>query len=159
MSETPRSPLPRPRRGPLRIALRVLLMLVIFLAGAVSGALYGIDFSFRQMRDHAEHMDELPDHVVPRLANDLALTPDQRDAFDRIFRKHHDAIAKAEGENAIRVHQIFYEMGREILPLLNETQQAQFREVHRKICSVFLPPLPKYKTGDGASPAHPCEGL
>lgn len=151
---------PAARRHPwLRLLCKFLIMLVIFLAGGISGALYGIDFSFRQMRDHAEHMDELPDNVIPRLAEDLALTPTQLEGFDRVFRNYHSDIARVEGENAIKVHQLFYDMGKEILPLLDETQAAQFREVHRKICTVFLPPLPKYVSSGDAPPVHPCEGL
>ena len=158
MFRWPRDPDLR-RRPWVRLLCKLLIMLVIFLAGAVSGALYGIDFSFRQMRYHAEHMDELPDNAIPRLAKDLALAPEQLQNFDRIFRKYHVDIARVEGENAVRVHQLFYEMGREILPLLDETQRAKFLEIHRKICSVFLPPLPKYGSDGGTAPEHPCEDL
>lgn len=147
----------RPPTSIRRVLLKLLLMALIFLAGGVSGALYGVNFSFSQMRYHAEHPEELPDNAIPRLADKLSLSPAQLPEFDRIFRKFHAEIAGAEGENAIRVHQIFYEMGKEILPLLDETHATEFREIHRKICTVFLPPLPK-------NPAdlplhHPCEDL
>ena len=69
-------------------------VLVIFCAGGVSGFLYGIDFSFREMRHHAEHMDELPDNAIPRMAEDLSLSAEQLPEFDRIFRKYHVDIER-----------------------------------------------------------------
>jgi len=149
----------RPARPALRLLFKLAVLVLIFSAGGVSGFLYGINFSFREMRFHAEHMDELPDHAIPRMAEDLALTPEQLPEFERIFRKYHTDIATAEGQNAVKVHELFYEMGKEILPLLNETQAAEFRELHRKICTVFLPPIPMYLKVDGKSPHHPCEDL
>jgi hypothetical protein len=147
------------RRPALRLLLKLTVLALIFGAGGVSGFLYGINFSFREMRHHAEHMDKLPDYAIPRMAEDLALTPDQLPEFDRIFRKYHTDISTAEAENAVKVHELFYAMGKEILPLLNETQAAEFRELHRKICTVFLPPIPMYLKVDGKSPHHPCEDL
>lgn len=147
------------RRPALRLAAKLIVMLVIFAAGGVSGFLYGINFSFREMRYHAEHMDELPDNAIPRMAKDLSLTAEQLPEFDRIFRKYHGEIARTEGENAVKVHEYFYEMGKEILPLLNEKQAAEFRELHRKICTVFLPAIPKYLSTEGKAPHHPCEDL
>lgn len=149
----------RPCHPALRLLLKLAVMLVIFCAGGVSGFLYGIDFSFREMRHHAEHMDELPDNAIPRMAEDLSLSAEQLPEFARIFRKYHVDIAKVEGENAVKVHELFYEMGKEILPLLDEAQAAEFRELHRKICTVFLPPIPKYLSADGKAPHHPCEDL
>lgn len=147
------------RHPALRVLFKVAVMVVIFAAGGVSGFLYGINFSFREMRYHAEHMDELPDNAIPRMAKDLSLTPTQIPEFDRIFRKYHVEIANVEGENAVKVHELFYEMGKEILPLLDEKQAAEFRELHRKICTVFLPPIPKYNAPDGKVPHHPCADL
>lgn len=156
MFKRPRDP-NRPPASLRRMLFKLLLMAAIFLAGGVSGALYGINFSFSQMRYHAEHPEELPDNAIPQLADRLSLSPAQLPEFDRIFRKYHTEIAGAEGENAIKVHQIFYEMGTEILPLLDEAQAAEFREIHRKICTVFLPPLPKNTAS--APLHHPCEDL
>lgn len=147
------------RRPALRLLLKLSVLALIFGAGGVSGFLYGINFSFREMRHHAEHMDELPDNAIPRVAKDLNLSPEQFPEFERIFRKYHADIATVEGENAVKVHELFYAMGKEILPLLDENQAAEFRELHRKICTVFLPPIPMYLKVDGKSPHHPCEDL
>lgn len=147
------------RRSVLRLLLTLSVLLLIFGAGGVSGFLYGINFSFSEMRHHAEHMDELPDNAIPRVAKTLKLTPEQLPEFDRIFRKYHSEIATAEGHNAVKVHELFYAMGKEILPLLDEVQAAEFRELHRKICTVFLPPIPLYLKVDGQVPHHPCEDL
>jgi hypothetical protein len=149
----------RPCHPVLRLLFKVLIMLVILCAGGVSGFLYGIDFSFREMRHHAEHMDELPNNAIPRMAKDLSLTPDQLPEFERIFRKYHVDIARVEGENAVKVHELFFEMGKEILPLLNTAQATEFRELHRKICTVFLPPIPQYLIVESKAPHHPCEDL
>lgn len=144
------------RRPWIRRLIKAAVLLFIFGAGAVSGMLYGIHFSFQKMDEHAENMNELPDNAIPRLAEEFALTPEQLPEFDRIFRKHYSEIARAQGENAIKAHQHWAEMGKEMLPLLNETQAAAFRETHRKICTVFLPHLPRTQA-DGAPTAHPCE--
>lgn len=143
----------------LRLLLKLSVLALIFGAGGVSGFLYGINFSFREMRHHAEHMDELPDNAIPRVAKELNLSPEQLPDFDRIFRKYHTDIATVEGQNAVKVHEIFYAMGKEILPLLDEAQASTFRELHRKICTVFLPPIPMYLKVDGETPQHPCEDL
>ena len=92
----------RPARPALRLLFKLAVLVLIFSAGGVSGFLYGINFSFREMRFHAEHMDELPDHAIPRMAEDLALTPEQLPEFERIFRKYHTDIATAEGQAAAR---------------------------------------------------------
>ena len=97
-------------------------------------------------------MAELPDTVVPRPAEQLHLPEEQTPAFDAIFRRHHAMIAETESENAVKVHQSFYEMGKEILELLNEEQAAEFRETHRKICTVFLPPIPLGEEGQHHCP-------
>jgi hypothetical protein len=80
---------------------------------------------------------------VPRLADQLGLTEEQLPEFDTAFRKYHAKITEAETKNAVAVHQYFYEMGKEILPLLDADQATAFRETHRKICTVFLPPIPR----------------
>ena len=130
-------------RGPfMRWTVKLLIFVIIFGAGSVSGMFYGIYLTFNKMQDHAKHMAELPDHVVPRLAEQFDLSDDQLTQFDTVFRKYHGQITEVETENAVQVHDLFYEMGKEIIPLLNEEQVAEFRETHRKICTVFLPVIP-----------------
>lgn len=147
----------RPRRGPLmRVVVKLLLLLLVFGAGGITGGFYGLNLAFNKMREHATHIAELPDHVVPRLADQLSLTEEQLPLFDAAFRLHHAKIVEIEGQNAVDVHQHFYEMGKEILGLLDEEQATEFRETHRKICSVFLPPFPFNFTVDGKAPVHHC---
>ena len=145
------------RRGPfMRVLVKLLLLLLVFSAGGITGGFYGLNLAFSKMREHATHIAELPDHAVPRLAEQLSLTDEQLPLFDAAFRRHHSLIVEVEGQNAVAVHQHFYEMGKEILALLDETQAAEFRETHRKICSVFLPPFPINFTVDGKAPVHHC---
>ncbi len=125
----------------MRLTIKLTLMLVIFSAGGVTGTLYGLNLAFSKMREHAEHINELPDTVIPKLADDLALKGDQLAAFDEAFRRHHAVIAQLESENSVAVHQEFYELGKEIMPILNAEQAAEFKETLRKVCTVFLPPL------------------
>ena len=131
------------RRGPfMRLVVKLTVMLVIFGAGGVTGMFYGLNLAFSKMKDHGRHMAELPDHVVPRLADRIDLREEQVPEFDEVFRRHHALITESEGANAVRVHKAFFEMGKEVLPLLDEAQATKFREEHRKICSVFLPTIP-----------------
>ncbi len=130
-------------RGPfMRLMVKLTVMLLIFGAGGVTGMFYGLNLAFSKMREHGVHMAELPDTVIPRLADQLELTDEQLPKFDEVFRRHHAEITRTVGGNAVRVHQLFYEMGKEIIALLDEEQAAEFREIHRKLCSVFLPPIP-----------------
>lgn len=154
-----RAPGPGRRGRAVRLAVKLAVLCVIFAAGAVAGALWGINYTFSQLHYQAEHMSELPDTVVPRLSDRLSLNPEQRTVFDQIFRKYHAQIAASEGENAVKVHQYFYEMGKEILAILDEKQAAEFREFHRKICTVFLPPIPQGFKVNGEPVRHPCEDL
>ena len=129
--------------GPfVRLMVKLIVMLLIFGAGGVTGMFYGLNLAFSKMREHAVHMAELPDTIIPRLADQLELTADQLPEFDAIFRQKHAEITKTVGANAVRVHELFYEMGKEIVALLDKKQAAKFREIHRKLCSVFLPPIP-----------------
>lgn len=146
----------RPRSPFTRVVIKLLLFTLVFGAGGITGMFYGLHLAFSKMREHATHMAELPDHVVPRLAEQLELTDEQLPKFDAIFRLHHARITKVESENAVNVHQSFYDMGKEILALLDEEQSAEFRETHRKICTVFLPPIPL--GADGAN-QHRCPEL
>jgi hypothetical protein len=126
----------------MRTMVKLTIMLVIFGAGGVTGMFYGINLAFSKMKEHARHMGELPDIVVPRLAGRIDLREEQIPEFDQIFRRHHALITESEGSNAVRVHKAFFEMGKEVLPLLDDAQATKFREEHRKICSVFLPTIP-----------------
>jgi len=138
-----------------RLIVKLLLFLLIFGAGGITGMFYGLNLAFSKMREHATHMGELPDHVVPRLASKLSLTEEQLPPFDAIFREHHAEITRLAAENAVEVHRHFYEMGKGLLALLDEKQAADFRETHRKICTLFLPPIPHVADGD----AHRCPAL
>jgi len=135
--------------------VKLTVMLLIFGAGGVTGMFYGLNLAFSKMREHGVHMAELPDTVIPRLAEQLELTEEQLPKFDAVFRRHHAEITQTVGTNAVRVHQLFYEMGKEIIALLDAEQAAKFREIHRKLCAVFLPPIPLGTEGG----EHPCPEL
>lgn len=139
----------------MRLVVKLMLFVVIFGAGGITGMFYGINLAFSKMREHATHMAELPDNVIPRLASQLSLTEEQLPEFDAIFRKHHVEITRLEADSAVAVHQEFYALGKELLALLDEKQTAEFKETHRKICTVFLPPIPLGTEGA----AHRCPEL
>ena len=130
-------------RGPfMRLVVKLMLFVLIFGAGGITGMFYGLNLAFSKMREHATHMAELPDNVMPRLTSQLTLTDEQLPKFDAVFRRHHAEITRLEADNAVKVHQEFYDMGKELLALLDEKQAVEFREILRKICTVFLPPIP-----------------
>lgn len=149
----------RRRRPVLRFVVKVFVLAVIFLAGGVSGWLYGVRFAVDSILEQKRNMAEIPDRVLPRLEDDLALTQDQVPDFNRIFREYHAQMTRVEAKRALEVHTLFYHMGKEILPLLDEEQATEFRDIHRRICTVALGPIPAGVGEDGSTPEDPCEDL
>lgn len=149
-----------PRRGPFtRLVLKFLLLAVIFIAGGVCGWLYGVRFVVDTLIEQQRNMAEVPDRVIPRLEDDLSLTGEQAPEFERIFRDYHARMTKVEAKRVLEVHQLWYEMGKEILPLLDEEQATEYREIHRHICTVILGPIPQGTGEGGSTPKDPCAGL
>lgn len=141
-----------------RILFKVAVMAVIFLAGGVSGWLYGVRFAVTTAVEQKANMRDIPDRAIPHLAKDLSLTAEQLPEFERIFRKYHEEMTRVEADRAGQVHEYFYEMGRDILPLLNPDQQAEFRKIHHKICAYILGPIPQL-SGQTERPHDPCDDL
>jgi hypothetical protein len=164
LAPTPSAPPVIPVRPPAqhrirRVLFTLLLMAVIFLAGGVSGWLYGVRFAVSTAIEQKANMRDVPDRAIPRLVRDLALTPEQLPEFERIFRKYHAEMTRVEADRALQVHQYFYEMGRDILPLLTPEQQTKFREVHHRICAFILGPIPRLDGTDESSSHDPCDDL
>lgn len=148
----------RPKHPVRRIVFKIAVMLVIFLAGGVSGWLSGVRFAISTVNEQKTNMRDVPDRALPRLQRDLSLTPEQLPEFERIFRKYHAQMTEVEADRAMQVHQYFYEMGRDILPLLDEEQKVKFRELHHRICAFILGPIPRL-AGESVAPHDPCSDL
>jgi len=143
----------------LRLTVKLLLFAVVFVAGGVSGWLYGVRFAVTSINEQKANMADIPDRAIPRLAKDLSLTPEQLPEFERIFRGYHAKMTQVEAKRALEVHQYFYEMGRDILPLLNDAQKKEFRAIHHRICAFILGPIPREAGRNGSKPHDPCDDL
>lgn len=149
-----------PRRGRFtRVLLKFLLLAVIFIAGGVCGWLYGVRFVVDTLIEQQRNMAEVPDRVIPELEDKLRLTEEQFPEFDRIFREYHAQMTKVEAKRVLEVHELWYEMGKEILPLLDDEQATKFRDIHDRICSFILGPIPEGMGEGGSTPEDPCKDL
>jgi Spy/CpxP family protein refolding chaperone len=99
----------------------------IFLAGAAAGSVLSLGYVKRQMERRAPSEQFVARHL-DRLAEELALTPDQLETVRAIVREHGRELRRLREESMVQTRARIREMNAQIATVLTPEQRVKFDE-------------------------------
>ncbi len=105
----------------------------IFLAGAVTGGFAGLRIAEHYAREKRQPPRSGGGELVGgRLAEQLDLTPEQKQSIRPILMRTNEDLRRVRREAFGRTAELIARMDADISRLLNETQRARLREIRAK---------------------------
>lgn len=115
------------------------VLLLVFSAGGIVGAMVAAKTIHSRMNYYREHPEALPAAMVPRLKYELGLNEEQVERVRDIITPRHARIAEYQQQNARAMHNEFKLMEEEVAQVLDEKQNAMWREVTNSVRERYLP--------------------
>ncbi len=128
-----------PRRTTMSRWVQCGVLLLVFAAGGIVGAMVAAKTIHSRMNYYREHLDALPNAIVPRLEHELSLNDEQVGRLRAIVTKRHARIAEYQQQSARAIHNEFKRMEDEVAEALDEEQKALWRELTNSVRERYLP--------------------
>jgi len=104
----------------------------IFVAGAVTGGFVGVRIVERIARDQRAQQRMGPTEIGGRLAEQLNLTPEQREKLRPIIGKTTEELRNVRRESSSQITALVKKMDAELAKILSEEQRVRLIEIRAK---------------------------
>lgn len=115
---------------------------IVFACGAIIGGVVGSVLSRQRMLAVLRNPQQVPDRIVPLIRSELALNDNQTAQVEEIVRQRYANIELLRAEVYPSQRAEFTGMYEDVLPLLNEQQQAAWTALRKTVEQHYLPREP-----------------
>jgi hypothetical protein len=112
---------------------------LIFGCGIIVGGAGTIKFIEKKLKAHMEHPEEAPDKILPVIAKNLKLSPEQITKIDPVIRKHHAELMQIREEMSPRIAREFKAIEDDVNAVLDPEQQKKWHGWFDKVRWFWLP--------------------
>ncbi|MFA5057832.1 MAG: hypothetical protein WC485_06935, partial [Opitutaceae bacterium] len=108
-----------------------LTLIAIFAAGGVSGGLVAYRVAQRRV-PHSPRIEAWGARQMERVAQELQLTPEQRERIKPIVKRNMEELARLRRESMRTVHEIIQRMETDIAAELTPEQRVKYEQILKK---------------------------